>query len=107
MKRNRTLIALALTALLAALGCAKTEETPAPAATPPANSTAAKKVKIGVSVPAADHGWTAGVGYWAKTEMAKYPDVEWIYATATEPAKQTSDIEDMMTQGIEALVVLP
>ena len=27
----------------------------------------AKKLKIGVSIPAADHGWTAGVGWWAKT----------------------------------------
>jgi ribose transport system substrate-binding protein len=65
-----------------------------------------KKIKIGVSVPAADHGWTAGVGYWAKTEMAKYPDIEWVYATANEPGKQTSDIEDMMTQNVNALVIL-
>ena len=104
MKRNRTLTALVLTALLATFGCAKKEETSTPAAAP---ESPAKKVKIGVSVPAADHGWTAGVGYWAKTEMEKYPDVEWIYATATEASKQTSDIEDMMTQGIEALVLLP
>lgn len=39
--------------------------------------------------------------------MAKYPDVQWVYATANEPGKQTSDIEDMMTQGIEGLVLLP
>jgi ribose transport system substrate-binding protein len=107
MKRNRTLLALALTALLTVLGCAKTEETPAAGTAPATNGVGAKKVKIGVSIPAADHGWTAGVGYWAKTEMAKYPDVEWVYATANEPAKQTSDIEDMMTQGIDGLVLLP
>ncbi|HEX4998451.1 MAG TPA: ABC transporter substrate-binding protein [Terriglobia bacterium] len=65
-----------------------------------------KKIKIGVSVPAADHGWTAGVGYWAKTEMAKYPDIEWVYATANEPNKQTADIEDMMTQNVDGLVIL-
>ena len=100
MKRNLALIALALTTILTLVGCAKQEET---SATAPA----AKKIKIGVSVPAADHGWTAGVGYWAKTEMAKYPDIEWVYATAGEPAKQTSDIEDMLTQGIEGLVLLP
>ena len=29
-----------------------------------------KKFKVGVSIPAADHGWTAGVGWWAK-EAAK------------------------------------
>jgi ribose transport system substrate-binding protein len=65
-----------------------------------------KKIKIGVSVPAADHGWTAGVGYWAKTEMEKYPEIEWVYATANEAGKQTNDIEDMMTQNVNGLVVL-
>ena len=27
---------------------------------------AAQKIKVGVSVPAADHGWTAGLLWWAK-----------------------------------------
>jgi ribose transport system substrate-binding protein len=83
---------LVLTALLTAFGCGTKEQQ--------------KKIKIGVSIPAADHGWTAGVGYWAKTEMSHYPDVEWVYATANEPAKQTSDIEDMMTQNVDGLVIL-
>jgi ribose transport system substrate-binding protein len=65
-----------------------------------------KKIKIGVSIPAADHGWTAGVGYWAQTEMKKYPDIDWVYATANEPGKQASDIEDMMAQKVDGLVVL-
>jgi ribose transport system substrate-binding protein len=66
----------------------------------------AKKVKIGVSIPAADHGWTAGVGWWAKRAMALYPNVEWVYATADKPDKQISDIEDMMAQKVDGLVVL-
>ena len=37
--------------------------------------------------------------------MEKYPDIEWVYATASEPGKQTSDIEDMMTQGVTGLVL--
>ena len=88
---NSSRFTFALAALLFAFGCAKPET---------------KKIKIGVSVPAADHGWTAGVGYWAKQEMAKYPDVEWVYATANEPGKQTGDIEDMMTQNVDGLVIL-
>lgn len=75
----------------------------APAAEP---AQPAKKLRIGVSIPAADHGWTAGVGWWAKRAMALYPDVEWVYATADKPEKQTSDIEDMMVKGIDALVIL-
>jgi ribose transport system substrate-binding protein len=92
MNRTRTRIALALTALFAAFGCA--------------NSNQEKKIRIGVSVPAADHGWTAGVGYWAQTQMDRYPEIEWVFATAPEPGKQTSDIEDMMTKQVSGLVLL-
>ena len=82
------------------------------AASAPAISTAAeqqpakKKIKIGISVPAADHGWTAGIGWWAKRAMTLYPDVDWVYATAQNPEKQTSDIEDMMVKGVDGLVIL-
>jgi ribose transport system substrate-binding protein len=65
-----------------------------------------KKLKIGVSVPAADHGWTAGVIYWAKEAMAMHPDVEWVFSPAQTPAKQISDIETMMVKKVDALVVL-
>lgn len=71
-----------------------------------AQATPAAPLKIGVSIPAADHGWTAGVGWWARKAMADYEDVEWVYATAVNPAKQISDIEDMMAQGVGGLVVL-
>jgi ribose transport system substrate-binding protein len=67
---------------------------------------AGKKLKIGVSVPAADHGWTAGVIYWAKEAMALYPDVEWTFSTADTPDKQISDLETMMVKGVDAIVVL-
>lgn len=66
----------------------------------------AERIKIGVSVPAADHGWTAGVGWWSREAMARHPDIEWVYATAVDPAKQIADIEDMMTQDVDGLVVL-
>ncbi len=76
-------------------------------ATPPAASTpAAKKIRIGVSVPAADHGWTAGVGYWAKRAMAMHPQIEWVYSTAATPEKQITDVENMLTKGIDGLVIL-
>src|SRR4051812_34098464 len=99
----RTITILIASLLLTLSGCSK------PAAGPTtATASSGKKIKIGVSIPAADHGWTAGVGYWATTQMAKYSDseVEWVYATANEPGKQTSDIEDMMSRGIDGLVVL-
>ncbi len=89
--------------LLAACGSGGTE--PAPSATA-STVAAAPKIKIGVSVPAADHGWTAGVVWWAKEAMALNPDVEWLFQTAETPDKQIQDIENMMTQGVDGLVVL-
>jgi ribose transport system substrate-binding protein len=94
MNRQRTRIALVFTILTALAGCAGSTQDQQ------------KKLKIGVSVPAADHGWTAGVGYWADTQMKRYPDVDFIYTTAPEPGKQTSDIEDMMTQQVAGIVLL-
>ncbi len=71
-----------------------------------AGGTPARKMTIGVSLPAADHGWTAGVNWWAKQAMAEYPEIQWVYTTADKPEKQIADIEDMMVRGIDALVVL-
>lgn len=65
-----------------------------------------KKIRIGVTVPAADHGWTAGVGWWAKRAMKLYPDVDWVYTTSANPEKQIADVEDMLTKGIDGLVIL-
>jgi ribose transport system substrate-binding protein len=66
----------------------------------------AKKVKIGVSIPAAEHGWTAGINWWAQRARTLYPDVEWTIATANNPEKQVADIEDMMVKGVDGLVIL-
>ena len=74
-------------------------------------ASAAEKVKIGISIPTADHGWTGGIVWWAQQavkELApQYPDAEFLLVTADAPAKQISDIEDLVVQGIKALVVLP
>ncbi len=66
----------------------------------------AKRPRIGVSIPAADHGWTAGVGWWARRAMALHPEIEWTYQTAENPEKQNADIENMLTQGVDGLVIL-
>lgn len=67
---------------------------------------------IGVSIPAATHGWAGGMNYFAQEAItrleAAYPDLDFVLATASDPARQVSDIEDMVaTRNIDALVVLP
>ena len=67
---------------------------------------------IGVSIPAATHGWAGGMNFHAAETVDRleevYPDLDFVLATASDPGKQVNDIEDMVaTRNIDALVVLP
>ncbi|TPW27953.1 ABC transporter substrate-binding protein [Pararhizobium mangrovi] len=70
-----------------------------------------KDYTIGVSVPAADHGWTGGVVYHAEREAKilekKYPGLKVMVKTSPNGADQANALEDMTVQGIDALVTLP
>ncbi|WP_323021546.1 ABC transporter substrate-binding protein [Pararhodobacter sp.] len=67
---------------------------------------------IGVSIPAATHGWAGGMNFFAQDAINRleevYPELDFVLATASDPARQVNDIEDMVaTRNISALVVLP
>ena len=66
---------------------------------------------IGISIPAADHGWTGGVVYWAgqakKDIEAANPGVKVLVSSAKDSADQVSGIENLLVRGVDALVVLP
>ena len=73
---------------------------------------AADKKVVAVSIPAADHGWTAGVVYHAKAaadEINKaFPDVEVVVKTSPSAADQVSALEDLSaSRKPDALVILP
>ena len=76
----------------------------------PTLASAQKKVKVGVSIPTADHGWTGGINCFAqkaiKDWQAKDKNVEFVLVTADNPQKQVNDVEDLMVKGINALVIL-
>src|SRR5690606_32064774 len=70
------------------------------------------KAVIGVSIPAATHGWAGGMNFHAQNTIKqleeRYDNIEFVFSTASDPGQQVSDIEDMMaTRNIDALVVLP
>jgi ribose transport system substrate-binding protein len=71
----------------------------------------AQSMTMAVSIPAADHGWTGGVVFHATQEAAllekQYPGLKVIVKTSADPAAQANALEDLSTQGINALVVLP
>ncbi|MDN6321918.1 MAG: ABC transporter substrate-binding protein [Halomonas sp.] len=72
----------------------------------------AQEFTIGVSIPAATHGWAGGVNYHAEEAKnrleALYPDIEITISTAGTAGEQANDLEDLVSlRNIDALVVLP
>ncbi|MDA8869878.1 substrate-binding domain-containing protein [Rhizobiaceae bacterium] len=67
---------------------------------------------IGVSIPAATHGWAGGMNFFAQDAVNRleetYPQLDFVLTTASDASRQVNDIEDMLaTRNISALVVLP
>jgi len=78
----------------------------------PASAMAVESVTIGVSIPAATHGWTGGLNFHAREAKkrleAAYPNLKFVLATAAGPAEQANDLEDLVSlHNIDALVILP
>lgn len=69
------------------------------------------KVKIGIAVPTADHGWTGGVGWWADKAVEElqpqYSDIEFKVEHAANTTEQVKQVEDLLTWGMDYLVILP
>lgn len=95
MHKKQLGLAVAMTALTSIFTAAQAQETKT----------------IGVSIPAADHGWTAGVVYHANRVaellMKEHPGLNVIVKTSADPATQANAVQDLEIQGIDALVILP
>ena len=67
---------------------------------------------LGVSVPAATHGWTGGLNFHAEETKSRlesqHPELKIILVTASSASEQANDLEDLRTiHQIDALVILP
>ncbi|WP_225783440.1 substrate-binding domain-containing protein [Xenophilus sp. Marseille-Q4582] len=77
-----------------------------------AGAAQAQKKVVAVSIPAATHGWTAGVVYHAQAaakEVNKaFPGVEVVVKTSPSASAQVSALEDLSaSRSLAALVILP
>jgi ribose transport system substrate-binding protein len=73
---------------------------------------AQNKVNLGVAIPSADHGFTAGIVWWAneaKKELEKnHPDLKITIKTAATAGEQANQLQDLVTADkINALVIFP
>lgn len=67
---------------------------------------------IGVSIPAATHGWTGGLNYHAEQTRVRLeaanPGLRIVIVTAASASEQANDLEDLVAvHNIDALVILP
>ncbi|MEW1954298.1 substrate-binding domain-containing protein [Terrabacter sp. NPDC080008] len=109
-------LAITLSTALVAAGCTSNDPATTPAAsTQTAGGNAAsdndapgKKVVIGFSGPAADHGWLGAINSAAQAEAKKHADVELKVAEGTNDASlQISQIETFINDKVDAIVLLP
>jgi ribose transport system substrate-binding protein len=72
------------------------------------NDEAGKKVVIGFSAPAADHGWMGSITASAQAVADQYDDVELRVAEGTNDVNvQISQVETFINDGVDAIVLLP
>ena len=74
------------------------------------DGSAPSKLKIGVSLPLADHGWSGGIvssAELAKKEIeAENDDVEVIITIGKNAEEQAQKIDNLVVRGIDALVIV-
>jgi ribose transport system substrate-binding protein len=78
----------------------------------PLSAMAQDKVNLGVSIPAATHGFTAGIVWWAneaKKELEnQHENLKITIKTAANAGEQANQLQDLVTANrINALVVFP
>lgn len=66
--------------------------------------------KVGILTPAATHGWVAGITYFAETyakELAEAGKIEFKLSTSSNAEEMTTQIDEMILWGAQALVIAP
>jgi ribose transport system substrate-binding protein len=113
LSRRRLLFGgAALSAGVVLAGCTSNEQAPTAAQTRDAatggNSEPGKKVTIGFSAPAADHGWIAAITNNAKAQAGAYADVELKSVEAgSDAAAQRAALSTLISQKPDVIVLLP
>ncbi|MBC8587647.1 ABC transporter substrate-binding protein [Paratissierella segnis] len=109
------LLVLSLSLVLSLVACSKPAQAPEPEepgteAEAPNESEPAegKKHKIGILAPAVTHGWVAAVAYHAEARAKELSDqIEYKIQTSNNAEEMTSQLDDLMTWGAEAIVAFP
>jgi ribose transport system substrate-binding protein len=68
------------------------------------------KLTIGISLPSATHGWMGALIDNAEKqakELKKSEGINYVMTNAADPNKQANDIDDLISQKVDVIVMLP
>lgn len=112
MKKVLVVLVAVMLAAISLIGCAAQTATPAATEAPTeaaaTEAPVAAKYKIGILAPAVTHGWVAAVAYNAEQQCKEMSDkVDYKLYTSTNAEEMTSQLDDLMTWGAQAVVAFP
>ncbi|WP_396652979.1 substrate-binding domain-containing protein [Metabacillus arenae] len=67
-------------------------------------------LKIGISLPSATHGWMGALIEEAENqakELKESDGIEYVMTNAADPNKQANDVDDLISQDVDVIVMLP
>lgn len=86
---------------------ASEETTAASEETTTASDTASTAdIKVGIAAPAVDHGWVAGVAYYAE-QYCEENGLEYQVSTSSDAAEMTAGLQDLIAWGATLIVCYP
>ncbi|WP_102272113.1 ABC transporter substrate-binding protein [Cytobacillus massiliigabonensis] len=94
--------------LIPVLSACNTEKTNEGGGTDSEGDSGEKKYKVGILAPAVTHGWVAAVAYHAEARAKELnSEMEYQIQTSSNAEEMTTQLDDLMTWGAEAIVAFP
>ena len=109
-KKIFALLVMAMFLFLAACGSSDDDSSSDGDSGDDGKTDSAETHKIGILAPAVTHGWVAAVAYHAEARAEELKDegkIEYQIHTSSDASEMTSQLDDLMTWGAEAIVAFP
>ncbi|MEH7384332.1 ABC transporter substrate-binding protein [Bacillus sp. JJ1521] len=108
MKKALRLVSLLVLLLIPVLSACSDSEQTGDTSSGDSGKDSGKKYKVGILAPAVTHGWVAAVAYNAEARAKELSgEIEYQIQTSSNAAEMTSQLDDLMTWGAEAIVAFP
>lgn len=108
MKKGLRLLSLLVLLLIPVLSACSGSEQTGDSTSGDSGKDSGDKYKVGILAPAVTHGWVAAVAYHAEARAKELSsEIEYQIQTSSNAAEMTSQLDDLMTWGAEAIVAFP